>query len=54
MVKQHEESKVTKHAKTKVDRFQKMKKNVEEEGLDDERRTWKTVSYYIFRVLSFI
>lgn len=54
MVKQIEESKVTKHSKTKVDRFQKIKNNVEEEALDDERRTWKTVSHLLFRVLSFI
>lgn len=44
MVKQVEE-KTVKHTKTKVDRFNKMKEQAEIEAVDDERKTWKTVTF---------
>ena len=44
MGKQVEEEKKAKHAKTKVDRFDKMKEQAELEAVDDERKTWKTVN----------
>lgn len=52
MVKQAEESKVPKHPKSKLDRFQKAGEQ-EEEAVDEQRKTWKTVSPSLLRVLPY-
>ena len=52
MVKQHEEAKAPKHPKSKVDRFQKTKEQVEEEAVDEQRTSWKTVTPIVFRTQS--